>query len=163
MSRPISRDKFVCSPERVKFRHNAAHSPNINRSRVEGAEVNLFSSVKVTIASPSEQDLGRPVPPRADVIRVRGPRANFPREAEVCDLDEVRSGAQQVLGLHVPVEVAVLVHEGESLEDLEHHVPDGILREQLVPVVISLLHHLVEVLLHIFKHKVKSVILTDNL
>ena len=57
----------------------------------------------------------------------------------------------------------MLVHEGESLEHLEHHVPDGILREQLVSMVISLLHHLVEVLLHIFKHKVKSVILTDNL
>ena len=109
------------------------------------------------------QQLGRAVPQRDGLESVSASGNEPADEAEVCDLDEVRSGAQQVLRLHVPVEVAVLVHEGESLEDLEHHVPDGILREQLVPVVISLLHHLVEVLLHIFKHKVKSVILTDNL
>ena len=114
-------------------------------------------------ASPSEQDLRCPIPSCADIISVRRPGANFPREAKVCDLYEVGPGAQEVLGLHVPVEVAVLVHEGEALEHLEHHVPDGILREQFVPVIVSFLHHLVEVLLHVFKHKVKSVILTDNL
>ena len=46
---------------------------------------------------------------------------------------------------------------------LEHHVPDDALGEQFVTVVVSLLHHLVEILFHVLEYKVKCVILTNDL
>ena len=115
------------------------------------------------MASPAEEDLRGPVPPRTHIVCVRRPGPDLSRQSEVRDLDEVRAHAQQVLGLHVAVEVAVFVHEGEALQHLEHHVPDRVLREQLVSMVVSFLHHLVEVLLHVFKHKVQCIVLPDNL
>ena len=52
---------------------------------------------------------------------------------------------------------------GHYLSHLEHHVPDHALGEQFISVVVPLLHHLVEVLLHVLEHEVESVILTDDL
>ena len=52
---------------------------------------------------------------------------------------------------------------GHELSHLEHHVPDHALGEQFISVVVPLLHHLVEVLLHVLEHEVESVILTDDL
>ena len=46
---------------------------------------------------------------------------------------------------------------------LEHHVPDDSLGEQFVPVVVALLHHLVEILFHVLEYKVKCVILPNDL
>ena len=46
---------------------------------------------------------------------------------------------------------------------LEHHVPDDPLGEQFVTVVVSLLHHLVEILFHVLEYKVKCVVLTNDL
>ena len=55
-----------------------------------------------------------------------------------------------------------LINEDEVLY-LVHHVPDHVLWEELVAVVVALLHELVEVLLHVLKHKVQRVILTNHL
>ena len=115
------------------------------------------------MASPAKEDLRGPVPPRTHIVCVRRPGPDLSRQSEVRDLDEVRAHAQQVLGLHVAVEVAVFVHEGEALQHLEHHVPDDALGEQLVSVVVSLLHHLIEILFHVLEHKVQRVVLPDNL
>ncbi len=44
---------------------------------------------------------------------------DFSREAKVSDLHHLGSHAQEILGLHVSVEIAVFVHEGETLEHLQ--------------------------------------------
>ena len=56
-----------------------------------------------------------------------------------------------------------LLHTVYCRTNLEHHISDHILWEELVPVVVSLLHQLVQVLLHILKHKVEGVIFSDHL
>ena len=82
------------------------------------------------------------------------------------------------------MKVAVLVHERQPLEHLVHHVPNHVLREHLVTVVVPLLHrlkriekdhvrisyhslpsqsYLIKVLLHVFEDKVKGVIFSDDL
>ena len=75
----------------------------------------------------------------------------------------------------------MFVHKGQALKNLqrnismrpgllqnvtkylEHHISDNILWEEFVSMIISLLHHLVKILLHVFKNKIQRVILTDNL
>jgi len=57
------------------------------------------------------------------------------------------------------VEKAVLVHEGEALEDLEH---DGA-HARLGQVPLARLAHLVQVALQELKHKVQLVVLADDL
>ena len=52
---------------------------------------------------------------------------------------------------------------GHYLSHLEHHVPDHALGEQFISVVVPLLHHLVEVLLHVLEHEVECVVFPYNL
>ena len=56
-------------------------------------------------------ELGRTVPTRRDVVRVRRAGPDLPRQAEVRQLDAV-ARHEDVLRLHVAVEEAVLVHVG---------------------------------------------------
>ena len=83
-------------------------------------------------------DLRGPVPPCADVLGEGRPRPDFFREAKVCNFAEV-FGDEDVLRLHVAVEQAGLVHEGQPLEHLVHVVAQHGLRE----VLLSVLHDLV--------------------
>lgn len=56
------------------------------------------------------------------------------------------------------MEKSVLVHEREALEDLVHDVADSAFGKVLFP----LLHQLVQVLFHEFKHEEQLVILTND-
>ena len=57
-------------------------------------------------------------PSGGDVVCEGGRGADLSGEAEVGDLDDVGPHAEQVLRLHVAVEVAVFVHEGQALQNL---------------------------------------------
>ena len=46
---------------------------------------------------------------------------------------------------------------------LKHHVSDNIFRKELFSMIISFFHHLIQILLHVFKNKIESVILPYNL
>ena len=90
-------------PECVELCHDTPHGPDVNGGGVHGA---------------SEQHLRGSVPPGGHVVGVGRSGADLPGQAEVRDLDQVRSHAEEVFGLHVPVEIAVLVHERQALEYL---------------------------------------------
>ena len=66
---------------------------------------------------------------------------------------------EEVLRLHVPVKEAVLVHVGESKYGLVH---DG-LDLGFVEALLLVLHQLVDILLHVFKHEVEVVVDPDHL
>jgi hypothetical protein len=65
---------------------------------------------------------------------------------------------QHILRLDIAVEEAVLVHEGHALEDLVHDVADLRLRE----VLVSVLHELVEIAVHVFEHEEQLIVLADH-
>ena len=79
------------------------------------------------------------VPSRGDVVGVGRPGPDLPRQPEVPNFDDVRARAEKVFRLHVPVEVAVFVHETEALQHLPHHVADHGFREQLVTAMKNVL------------------------
>lgn len=73
------------------------------------------------------------LPSGGDVVCVRRPRPDFPRQAEISYFYEFRTHAQQIFRLHVPMEEAVLVHERQTLEYLINHVLYYWFRKQFVP------------------------------
>lgn len=92
--------------ERVQLRHYAADGPQIDGG---------------VVVDGVQQDLGGPIPAGGHVVGVRGTRPGFPGQSEVGDLHQLRTAAQEVLGLHVPVEKPVPVHERQPLEYLYVH------------------------------------------
>jgi len=75
--------------------------------------------------------------------------ANLPGESEICKLDYIPFD-EQILGLHIPVEVAILVHKVKRLYGLEHYVSDLVRRERLCPP----LDVLVQIPVHVLEDKV---------
>eukprot|EP00968_Pinguiococcus_pyrenoidosus_P010863 scaffold870_cov268-Pinguiococcus_pyrenoidosus.AAC.65 len=103
-------------PQREELRKNAAAGPLIDWR---------------VILCGMEQDFWRPVPSRRDVVCVGRPRPNLASQSKVCNFDGVALD-QHVLRLDVSVKEAVLVHEGEALQDLAHDVLDLRFREMPV-------------------------------
>ncbi len=56
-----------------------------------------------------------------------------------------------------------LEQKNHPLPHLVHHVPDHVLGEELVAVVVPFLHELVQVLLHVLEDEVEGVVLPDHL
>ena len=105
-----------------------------------------------------EQHLGRSVPPRGYVIRVRWLGSYLPRQSEIRQLDDV-VGDEEVLRLEVSVEVPVFVQIRDGLQNLIYPTPHAALGEVLVPI----LYLLVQVLRHVLKHEVQLVVFPNHL
>mmetsp|Transcript_28252 Transcript_28252/g.71009 ORF Transcript_28252/g.71009 Transcript_28252/m.71009 type:complete len:405 (-) Transcript_28252:437-1651(-) len=129
--------------QRVELRHDRAHRKHVDRR---------------VVVRRAQEHLRRAVPARGDVVGVGRLGADLARQPKVRDLHRVL-GHQQVLRLHVAVEVAVLVDVRQALHDLVQPVAYARLGQQLVPV----LHHLVHVAIQELKHKVQLVVLADDL
>ena len=112
---------------------------------------------RVVVRRP-EQHLGRAVPPRGDVIRVRGLRSDLPRQSKISQLDDV-VGDEEVLRLEVPVEVPMLVQIRDGLQNLIYPTSHAALGEVLVPV----LDLLVQVLRHVLEHEVQLIVFPNHL
>ena len=93
----------------------------------------------VIVVAISEQALGRPVPPRRDVLRERWLRVDTPARAKVCQLHLIVL-QQNVLRLDVSMEDAVPVHVVDRLENLVHVELDALLWQVVPPPLYRLIH-----------------------
>mmetsp|Transcript_23539 Transcript_23539/g.65440 ORF Transcript_23539/g.65440 Transcript_23539/m.65440 type:complete len:225 (+) Transcript_23539:921-1595(+) len=93
-------------PEGVQLCHDASARPQIQRRVVGGA---------------TEQRFRGAVPARRHIVCERRPCADLPCKPEVREFHDVPTH-EDVFGLHVAVEVTVLVHMVQPLEHLEHQV-----------------------------------------
>ena len=129
--------------ERVELGHDGPHRPRVDRRVVRRR---------------AEEDLGRTVPPRRDILGVGRAGADLPGQPKVGNLAHLALH-QDVFRLDVAVEKRVGVHVVQALQDLEHKVPHLGLGQQLLP----LLGHLIQVPVQKLKHKVQLVVLPDHL
>ncbi|CAN8002177.1 unnamed protein product, partial [Ixodes hexagonus] len=136
--------------ERVQLCQDASHRPQVDRANKRQPD-QLFPTCPGSVQHP---------PSCGDVVRVRRLGAYLPGETEVCNLDQLGPRAEQVLGLDVPVEEAMFVHEGQALKDLLQDAADHGLRKRLFPAACK---RLVEVLAHVLKNKVEGVVFPDDL
>ena len=106
---------------RAHLREDAADGPHVHAGRVLAA---------------AEQDLGRAVPQRDDLVGVRPQRdAKGSREAEVRKLEVPVAVDQQVLRLQVAVQHAVAVAVAHALAQLAHELLDhGVAEAQAAEV-----------------------------
>lgn len=75
-------------------------------------------TINITDDRPPKENLRGTVPAGGHVVCVGRSGPDLPRKPKVRDLNEVWAHAEQVLGLHVAVEVAMLVHKGQALQHL---------------------------------------------
>lgn len=90
-------------PTCQKLNENAANSPDIDPTPVRRM---------------CDQQLRRPVPPRADVLSQRGRTCLIPSRAEVTNLQDTILGQKHVFWLDVPVNDPFLVHVSACLHHL---------------------------------------------
>lgn len=121
-------------PQQIQLCHNSAASKDVDGRVVVGA---------------TQQNLRSAVPSGADIVSERRPGPDFSCQSEVSDFNGVALD-QQILGLHVSVEKAVLVHVRQSENCLVHNALDLLLGKPFV----SIFHKLVNILLHELKYKV---------
>lgn len=62
------------------------------------------------------------IPARGDVVGEGRARPDLPGESEVAELEDA-AGEEDIFGLEVAVEEAVLVHVGECAGELQQHAP----------------------------------------
>lgn len=122
------------------------------------------------------------LPSSGHVIGERRPRSDFPRQAEVAELDELRAVAQHVLRLEIAVKEAVLVHVSQALQYLDDDLLERRLGQRLFPVesrllrrvtqqlrmenspaLVALLHQLIKILFHVLEHEEQRLVLADHL
>mmetsp|Transcript_28352 Transcript_28352/g.46085 ORF Transcript_28352/g.46085 Transcript_28352/m.46085 type:complete len:230 (-) Transcript_28352:187-876(-) len=93
----------------------------------------------------SQQDLGRAVPQRDDLVRQRSNgRAECPRESEVGEFEDAVAGDEEILRLEIAVHDSPGVAEGESAAHLEevgfdqHGIEESVVRlERLFQVAVE--------------------------
>lgn len=79
-------------------------------------------------------------------------------QAEVGDLEHFRSVTQQILWLQISVEESLAMHVGQALEKLTDEVGDDVVGKR-----VAILDELVQVLRHVFEHKVENIVFPNHL
>lgn len=108
------------------------------------------------VVAASEQGFGSPVPPGRDILGEGRLGPDFPRQPQVRQLYRAVY-LQQILWLHVPVEISLPVHVSKGLQGLEGNVPDLKVRQLAL-----LLQHLKDIAVQILEDEVELIILLDK-
>ena len=128
-----------------------AREERVERNDLEEHAADAPQVHLVAIVAVGQQALGRAVPPRADVLRVRLFAVNPAATTEICEFHAVVH-YQNILRLNVPMENAVPVHVIDRLQQLIHVVLDSIFRQ----VVSAALYGIVEIHVHQLKHECET-------